>query len=94
MKVQSPLADMDIRIGAVRRAGNDLLLQSDAASSLQATIRVSAREAVGILGRILGSAGGLAFVLGLPYFWLRQRLGGASDAPAVAAPRVDINKPW
>ena len=98
MKVQSPLANMDIRIGAVQRAGNELLLQSAPGSSLEATIAVSAREALCILGRVLGSGGGLTFVLGLPFFWLRQVLSG--DEPAGVAARAqtpadtDINKPW
>ena len=99
MRVQSPLANMDIRIGAVRRAGNELLLESAPGSSMQATIAVSAREALGILGRVLGSAGGTVFVLGLPFFWLRQVLSGesptrANPEPGGAAPGTDINKPW
>jgi hypothetical protein len=99
MKVQSPLANMDIRIGAVRREGNELLLQSAPGSSLEATIAVSAREALSILGRVLGSGGGLMFVLGLPFFWLRQVLaGGRREATPTAGANTpvqsDINKPW
>jgi hypothetical protein len=102
MKVQSQLANMDIRIGAVHRAGNELLLQSAEGSSVQTTIAVSAREALSILGRVLGSAGGLSFVLGLPFFWLRQVLSGDQPANGAGAPAAgpsasqgnDINKPW
>ena len=95
MRVSSPLANMDIGIGAVRRRGNDLVLTSGADSSVPTVIVVSAREALGILGKILGGSG-LVFALGLPLFWLRQTLGmGATEASAKddAAP-VNINKPW
>jgi hypothetical protein len=98
MKVQSPLANMDIRIGAVRRAGNELLLQSAQGSSMDATIAVSAREALSIVGRVLGSGGGLTFVLGLPFFWLRQTWAGGKEEQASVTAAVtgesDINKPW
>ena len=95
MRVSSPLANMDIGIGAVRRRGNELILTSGANSSMRTVIVVSAREALGILWKIL-SGSGVVFALGLPFFWLRQALGvGAADAAAKdeAAP-VNINKPW
>jgi hypothetical protein len=94
MKVRSPLADMDIEIGEVRRSKNQLILRSAPGSSLDATIIVSAGEALRIAGRILASGAGLLFVLGLPFFWLRERLGvGGSQAAPTERP-VDINKPW
>ena len=95
MRVSSPLANMDIGIGAVRRRGNDLILTSGANSSMPTIIVVSAREALGILWKIL-SGSGVVFALGLPFFWLRQTLGmGATQAPTKddAAP-ININKPW
>ncbi len=96
MKVRSPLANMDLSVGAIGRRGNDLILSSGADSSMDATIIVSAREVVSVLWKMLSSRGGLVFTLGLPVFWLRQTLGvgaapaGAHDAPAQA----NINKPW
>jgi hypothetical protein len=95
MRVSSPLANMDIGIGAVRRRGNDLVLTSGADSSVQTVIVVSAREALGILGKIV-SGSGLVFALGLPFFWLRQALGlGAAEASAKEeATPANINKPW
>jgi hypothetical protein len=86
---------MDIGIGAVRRRGNDLVLTSGADSSVQTVIVVSAREALGILGKIV-SGSGLVFALGLPFFWMRQALGlGATEASANEEARpANINKPW
>lgn len=95
MRVSSPLANMDIGIGAVRRRGNDLVLTSRADSSVQTVIVVSAREALGILWKIV-SGSGLVFALGLPVLWLRQTLGmgaAASSTQDDAAP-ANINKPW
>ncbi len=97
MRVESALANLDIGIGAVRRAGNNLVLQSRAGSSVEAVIVISAREVVHTLGTILSSPAGLLFVLGLPFFWLRQRLGRGVDSGAstgAAIRPVDINKPW
>jgi hypothetical protein len=95
VKVRSPLADLDIEIGEVRRVKNRLILKSAPGSSLDAAITVSAREALRIIGRILTSGAGLVFVLCLPFFWLRQRLGmGESEASRAAERPPDINKPW
>ncbi len=97
MKVRSPLADMDVVVGNVRRAGNDLILTSGPDSSMEAVITVSAREVVAMLLKVLTSPSGLLFVLGLPWFWLRQTLGRGS-APGTVPSRTgrpsDINKPW
>lgn len=95
MKVSSPLANLDIRIGAIARHGNDLIITSGAESSVPTVIVVSAREALGILGKLL-SGSGLLFAVGLPFFWLRQRLkGGAAEAPIDERTTTpNINKPW
>jgi len=99
MKVRSPLADMDVGIGSVSRAGNDLILRSKTGSSVDTEITVSASEVLRTIWLVLSSGAGLVFVLGLPFFWLRERLGLRGSAAAStarnAAPRpADINKPW
>ena len=95
MKVRSALATLDIGIGVVRRQGNNLVLQSRAGSSLETEITVSAAEVFQTIGRILVTPAGLLFVLGLPYFWLRQRLGrGDSLSTNDRNTQNDINKPW
>jgi hypothetical protein len=97
MQVQSPLANMDIGIGEVARNGNDLVLKSAPGSSIDAVITVSAREVLRTIGTVLSTPSGLVFVLGLPFFWLRQRLdwgAAASAIPRSSMKAVDINKPW
>jgi hypothetical protein len=97
MKVRSRLADMDVVVGRVRRAGNDLVLMSGPDSSMEATIIVSAREVVATLMRVLTSPAGLLFVVGLPWFWFRQTLGRGSARGTTASRTArpgDINKPW
>jgi len=88
---------MDVRIGEVQRQGNDLVLKSQPDSSMDAVITISAGEVVRTLGAVLSSSAGLTFVLGLPFFWLREKWGRASapgaSSSAPARP-PDINKPW
>ena len=96
MKVRSGLADLDIGIGSIRREGGNLVLRSSAASSVDTEIVVSAAEVVRTIGLVLSSPSGWAFVLGLPWFWLRQEFGsGKADGDQGATSRpADINKPW
>lgn len=97
MKVESPLANMDIGIGEVRRRGNDLVLKARAGGSMDAVITVSAGEVLRTIGVVLSSPSGLLFVVGLPYFWLRQRFGRGAKSSAAGGPaarKADINKPW
>ena len=98
MKVTSPLANLDVGIGAARREGNDLVLTSRDGDAVRTVITVSAREALSTIGTVLASPSGLGFVLGLPFFWVRERFGRGRGAASVAQRRpsgaVDINKPW
>lgn len=95
MKVKSPLANMDIGIGEIGRRGSHLILRSEAGSSMDAEISVSASEVLRTIGRVLATPSGLVFVLGLPVFWLREKFGAGPDAAAAATTRrSDINKPW
>ena len=96
MKVRSPLADMEIGIGSVARNGNDLVLRSRAGSAVDTEITIPASEVLRTIGLVLSRPAGIVFVLGLPFFWLRERLTGASSG-STAAPTQragDINKPW
>jgi hypothetical protein len=95
MKVHSPLADLEIGIRAARRDGDDLVLESSAGGSVDALITVSAGEVLHTLGIVLGSPSALLFVLGLPFFWLRQRFGPQRSRSTAHRPQsTDINKPW
>ena len=98
MKVRSALANMDIGIGGVSRAGNELVLTSKTGSGVDTEITVSAGEVLRTIGLVLSRPAGLVFVLGLPFFWLRERLGmggrSASGTRGATVRPADINKPW
>ncbi len=97
MKVRSPLATLEVRLGTIERRGNSLVLHSRRDSTLETEITVSPGEVLQLLGRVLAAPAGLLFVVGLPFFWLRERLGlgaGAGATSAVATRGDDINKPW
>ena len=101
MKVESALANLEVGIGGARRVGNNLVLTSIAGGSVETVITVSAAEVLRTLGVVLASPSGFGFVLGLPYFWLRERFGrGAAPRSASATGRrapgapTNINKPW
>ena len=87
---------MDVSVGRIRRLGSELKFESAPGSSIEAEITVSAGEVLSILGKLMSCGGGLVFVFGLPFFWLRERFGSAppADPGAAHAPRADINKPW
>lgn len=95
MKVTSPLANMEIGIGEIRRRGHQLIVRSEAGGSMDAEICLSATEVVRTIGRVLSSPSALGFILGLPYFWWREKRGGHAEGGAASAVRrPDINKPW
>jgi hypothetical protein len=95
MKVESPLADLEIGIDTVRRVGNDLVLRSRAGGTVDTVITVSAGEVLRTLGTVLASPSGLGFLLGLPFFWVRQRLGiGVAPGSPARGHTGNINKPW
>jgi hypothetical protein len=95
MKVESPLADLEIGIDTVQRVGNDLVLRSRAGGTVETVITVSAAEVLRTLGTVLASPSGLGFILGLPFFWARQRLGiGAASRGRTKGHTGNLNKPW
>ena len=95
MRVKSPLADIDFVIGAMRRDGHHLVFESDAASSLEATVRMDAGDAASMLKAFFSSPSAIGFAASLPYLWLRgekkekSALGESNDHPFDA-----LNKPW
>lgn len=95
MRVKSPLADIDFVIGAMRRDGDHLVFESDAASSLEATVRMDSGDAAKMLKAFFSSPSAIGFALALPYLWLR---GGKKENGAVSDsaehPFDVLNKPW
>ena len=67
MRVKSDLADLQIELGAIRRDGAELVVESAPESSIDARIRVDAAEARSILGKMLKSPAVWSFLLRLPF---------------------------
>lgn len=94
MKVNSPLANVDVRIGSAERRGHLLVLRSSADSPMQAEIAIGPGEILRTLVRVLLTPSSLVFVLGLPVFWVLEALGGSARDGGAAQRPPDINKPW
>ena len=84
MRVKSDLADLQIELGAIRRHGQELVVDSAPGSSIDARIRVSASEARSILGRIVRSAAVWAFLIRLPF----SRLFKTADTRRKPGPEI------
>lgn len=95
MYVQSPLADIDFGIGAVRRDGDRLVFVSDASSSLDATVYMDAKDAGSLICALLKSPSAIGFALSLPFLLLFGGKEKSADAATAARhPFVELNKPW
>ena len=102
MRVSSDLADLDIKIGRIRREGDELVVESAPESSLDARIRVDTSDARSMLGTVLRSGAVWGFLLRLPF----SRLGRAakkrreawrptlSEDEDAFAPRSPDNPAW
>ena len=75
MRVKSDLADLEIELGAIRRHGEELVVDSAPGSSIDTRIRVDASEARSILGRMLRSGPVWAFLIRLPFSRLFKTAG-------------------
>ena len=75
MRVTSDLADLQIKLGRIRREGRELVVESAPGSSLDACIRVDAGEALHLMGKLLSSGAVWAFLVRLP-FALLLRIAG------------------
>lgn len=103
MRVTSDLADLDIKLGRIRREGDELVVESAPESSLDARIRVDASDARSMLGKVLKSAAVWGFLLRLPFLrpgrergTARERWHVPRDNPAWRERResTGLNKPW
>lgn len=96
MRVESPLADIDFVIGAMRRDGDHLVFDSGEQSSLEATVRMDSGDAWKMAVAFFKSPSAIGFALSLPFLWLR---GKKSDASAKENhedrhPFDALNDPW
>lgn len=96
MRVESPLADIDFVIGGMRREGDKLVFTSAKESSLEAVVRMSAKDAGKLIGAFFSSPSAIGFALSLPFLWLRgEKTRNASEADAGERHPFDtLNDPW
>ena len=95
MRVKSPLADIDFVIGAMRRDGEHLVFESDAASSLEASVRMDPGDAWQMLKAFFKSPSAIGFALSLPFLWLAgAKEKNKSEVGAARHPFVVLNDPW
>ena len=73
MRVRSKLADVEFRFGAVERKGNELVISSHPDQAMKSRVYVSPADVLSMLGRLLASPQAWVFMLGLPYFWWKDR---------------------
>ena len=102
MRVKSDLADLQIKLGDIRRDGDELVLESAPDSSLDARIRVDASEARSMLVKVLKSGAVWGFLLRLPFSRLGRspgttRRGGRlalNEGGDTSASRSSDNPAW
>lgn len=88
MKVVSPLATVDFRVGRVTRERNALVVSSRTGDSIPTQVYVRPQDVLELLRALCGSRAGLGFFCLFPLYWWRAR-----REPVVSAHRA-ANNPW
>ena len=73
MRVRSKLADVEFRFGSIERKDNELIINSHPDQAMKSRVYVSPGDVFTVLGKLLTSPAAWGFVLGLPYFWWKER---------------------
>jgi len=85
MRVISQLADMDLQIGSITRAGDRIVVQTAPGAGMETRIEIEPRDAARILGLALRNPRVIAYVFALPLLCRRSR---------ARAPPPDPQNPW
>jgi hypothetical protein len=85
MRVISPLADMDLKIGSITRDGDRIVVQTAPGAGVETRIEIEPRDAARILGLALGNPRIIAYVFALPLLCRRSR---------TQPPPPDPQNPW
>lgn len=94
MKVYSPLANLNLHIGAIKRSGNSISIIASEESSLPTEVIATPADILRITGAVLSSPSLWLYLLALPYHWWRAKKTGLADGPDRIADAGNINKPW
>ncbi|HNS87013.1 MAG TPA: hypothetical protein PKH09_08920 [Parvularculaceae bacterium] len=91
MRVLSPLAEIDFVIGKLSREGDTLVIRGDPASSIEAEVRMTPRDAAHLFSSIIFNPTAILYFLSLP-FLIGRRKESKSATPTNEFQR--LNKPW
>ena len=81
----------------MRRHGDELIFEGDGSSSLEATVRMSPKDAAKMLGAFFRSPSAIGYALSLPFLWLRgdsAKGGQGENASGEQHPFNALNDPW
>lgn len=92
MKVVSKLANMTLTVGKVYAEGHKLVITNEGGEGLPTKVYVRPKDITGSLGAIFTSLSALAFLLLLPWHYLRD--SGAEDQSSGISAGKDMNNPW
>ena len=87
MRVISPLADLDLRIGRIERHGDLIIVETVPGEGIETRIELSARDTGRIAGRILRSPALLLYLLTLPFLYWRAGRTPVAEPDDPWAPR-------
>lgn len=79
MRVISPLADLQLQVGKIKRQGDLIVVETVPGEGIETRIELSARDAGRIAGLVLRSPALLLYVLTLPFLYRRSRKSAAAD---------------
>ena len=86
MRVISQLADMDLEIGSITRAGDHIVVQTAPGAGVETRIEIAPREVARMLGLALRDPRIIAYVLAIRLLCRRWR--------AQRPPPYDPQNPW
>ena len=90
MKVNSPLANMEIYVGLVIKEGTQLVVRSRDDSSMQAQVYIAPEDAWDFLKGLLRRPSNLLYVLIMPFLGMGKR----RQRPTRSVLEDPLNNPW
>ena len=94
MKVFSPLANLDLHIGTIKRSGNNISVIASEESSLPTEVIATPSDVLRVIGSMLTSPSLWLYLLLLPFHWWLAKSAQDVDGPGQATDATNINKPW
>lgn len=90
MKVNSPLANMEVYVGSVEKQGDQLVINSRGDSTMHAQVFITPQDARDFLRSLLKSPAILLYIIIMPLLGI----GAREEQKATSLLDDPINKPW